>query len=170
MSMKSYLRYEPKKSFGVIASPQCNVTYDCSGNLAITGALQEICIWNIRQASQIGSLKVSEVNYPYSTSGDATLLVRGNDKTTVAAGFSGGELRIFNYINKECVATFRGHRSAVSSIAYEKNGSIVASGSNDTDIFLWDLVTLTGTTNYRNVLSMELCSDFRYNTLFSLII
>jgi U3 small nucleolar RNA-associated protein 12 len=51
--MKSYLRYEPRKAFGVITSPQCNVTYDCSGNLAITGALQEICLWNLRQASQV---------------------------------------------------------------------------------------------------------------------
>lgn len=51
--MKSYLRYEPKKSFGVIASPQCNITYDCSGNLAITGALQEISVWNLRQANQV---------------------------------------------------------------------------------------------------------------------
>lgn len=62
----------------------------------------------------------------------------------MAAGFSGGELRIFNYINKEVVATFRGHRSAVSAISYERSGSIVASGGCDSDIFLWDLVTLTG--------------------------
>ena len=54
-NMKSYLRYEPKKSYGVIASPQCNVTYDCSGNLAISGALQEISLWNLRQANQVMS-------------------------------------------------------------------------------------------------------------------
>jgi U3 small nucleolar RNA-associated protein 12 len=100
---------------------------------------------------QIGNLKVQEVNYPYSLAGDVTLLVRGLDKTTVAAGFSSGELRIFNYINKECVATFRGHRSAVSSIAYERGGTIVASGGQDSDIFLWDLVTLTGDYSLKNI-------------------
>ena len=87
---------------------------------------------------------MQEPAYPYSLSGDVTVLERGTDKTTVAAGFSGGELRIFNYINKEVVATFRGHRSAVSAITYEKSGSMVASGGCDSDIFLWDLVTLTG--------------------------
>ena len=95
-------------------------------------------------SQKVGSLKVQEPAYPYSLSGDVTVLERGTDKTTVAAGFSGGELRIFNYINKEVVATFRGHRSAVSAISYERNGSIVASGGCDSDIFLWDLVTLTG--------------------------
>ena len=97
--------------------------------------------------SQIGSLRVQESNYPYTLSGDVTLLERATDKTTVAAGYSGGELRIFNYINKEVVATFRGHRSAISSIAFEKRGGVVASGGCDSDIFLWDLVTLTGGTN-----------------------
>lgn len=94
--------------------------------------------------TQIGTLKVQESNYPYSLSGDVTILERAPDRTTVAAGYSGGELRILNYISKEVVATFRGHRSAVSSIAFERHGSTVASGGSDSDIFLWDLVTLTG--------------------------
>jgi WD40 repeat protein len=94
--------------------------------------------------SQIGQLKVEESNYPYSTTGDVTILERSTDKTTVAGGYSSGELRIFNYITKEVVATFRGHRSAVSAVAFERSGSIVASGGRDSDIFLWDLVTLTG--------------------------
>ena len=66
--MKSYLRYEPKKSFGVIASPQCNIAYDCSGNLAITGALQEISVWNIRQANQVSFLQRLEHDYNDSES------------------------------------------------------------------------------------------------------
>jgi hypothetical protein len=59
MSMKSYLRYEPKKAFGIIASPQSNVSYDFSGNLAITGAAQDVCVWNLRQAVQVGFREVT---------------------------------------------------------------------------------------------------------------
>ena len=51
--MKSYARFEPVKSFGVIASPQCNAIYDFSGNLAISASVQDICVWNIRQAAQV---------------------------------------------------------------------------------------------------------------------
>jgi WD40 repeat protein len=111
-------------------------------------------------ATQIGTLKVQESNYPYSLSGDVTVLERAPDRTTVAAGFSGGELRIFNYISKEVVATFRGHRSAVSSIAFEHHGSTVASGGSDSDIFLWDLVTMTGEaeqTREVEAISVQIC-------------
>ena len=149
LSMKSYLRYEPKKTFGVIASPQCNVIYDCSGHLALTASLDEISIWNLRQATQIGSMKVLEPSYPYALAGDVTILLCGQDKCTVAAGYSGGEVRLFNYLTKECIATLRGHRSAVTSLAYEPQGSLLVSGGADSDIFLWDLVTLTGVCKLR---------------------
>ena len=72
--MKSYLRYEPKKSFGVIASPQCNITYDCSGNLAITGALQEISVWNLRQANQVSlSIMLLQLKCPSTHTMDSCL-------------------------------------------------------------------------------------------------
>jgi U3 small nucleolar RNA-associated protein 12 len=60
------------------------------------------------------------------------------------AGYSNGELRVFNYINKTCEATLRGHRSAVSSLAFEKDGTVFASGGSDSDIFVWDLVASVG--------------------------
>ena len=51
--MKSYLRYEPEHAFGVIASPQSNAIFDFSGHLAITGAVRDVSVWNLRQASQV---------------------------------------------------------------------------------------------------------------------
>jgi len=149
--MKSYLRYEPKKTFGVISAPQCNVIYDFSGNLALTGGVQDVCVWNLRQASQIATLCVDEPNYPYSMGGEVSVLARSPDKSTLAAGYTSGEVRIFNYISKELVATLKGHRSAVTSLMFEAGGEggsgaglLLASGGADCDIFLWDMVTSTG--------------------------
>jgi U3 small nucleolar RNA-associated protein 12 len=51
--MKSYLRYEPREVFGVIASPQSNAIFDFSGNLAITGAVRGVAVWNLRQGTQV---------------------------------------------------------------------------------------------------------------------
>ena len=51
--MKSYLRYQPESAFGVIASPNANVSYDFSGNLAFTPAVQSVSVWNLRQAQQV---------------------------------------------------------------------------------------------------------------------
>ena len=51
--MKSYLRFEPKDTIGVIASPKCNAIFDFSGNLAISGGVQDVGLWNLRQATQV---------------------------------------------------------------------------------------------------------------------
>ena len=56
MLQKSYLEYEEKKSFGVIASFPADVLFDASGKLAITGALDQVVVYNIRQATKLYSL------------------------------------------------------------------------------------------------------------------
>lgn len=141
--MKSYLRYEPGKRFGVISSPQSNVIYDWSGNLAITSSVQDICVWNIRQAVQIGTLKYDMVNYPYSTAGEVNSLARCPDKSMLAAGYSTGEVRIFDYLTHAVKATLRGHKSAVT-VLQSDGRQVIASGGRDCDICLWDLVSMTG--------------------------
>lgn len=156
--MKSYLRYEPRKSFGVIASPTCNIVYDFSGNLALTGGAQNVGVWNLRQATQVATLvdPSSDKSYPHGEQGDVTVIVRSPDKQTVAVGYSTGEVRIFSYINDTLVAILRGHRSAVSSLAFDTTASsestgglFLISGGADTDIFLWDLVALVAVARFR---------------------
>lgn len=45
-----------------------------------------------------------------------------------------------------CVAqvTLTGHRRAVTALRYSRNGSQLASGSQDTDAILWDVIAETG--------------------------
>ena len=143
--MKSYLRYEPSRSFGLISSPQCNsVLYDFSGNLAISGALQDVIVWNLRQTAPIATLSYENQNYPYHGIGNVTTLVRSPDKVTVGAGYQTGEVILFNYINKTTTATLRGHKNAVVSLVYDKSGTLLASGGADSDIYIWDTVSLSG--------------------------
>ena len=40
--------------------------------------------------------------------------------------------------------TLTGHRRAVTALRYSANGSQLASGSQDTDIILWDVIAETG--------------------------
>ena len=70
MSMKSYLRYEPAESFGVITSPQCNIVYDTTGNLAITGANSRVNVVNMRTHTTVGSIEAENQNYPYVLPGE----------------------------------------------------------------------------------------------------
>lgn len=47
--VKSYLRYEPAASFGVIVSLDSNITYDSSGKHLLAPALDKVGVWNVRQ-------------------------------------------------------------------------------------------------------------------------
>ncbi|KAI3917177.1 hypothetical protein MKX01_003626, partial [Papaver californicum] len=47
--VKSYLRYEPDASFGVVASIDSNISYDSSGKHLLSPALEKVGVWNVRQ-------------------------------------------------------------------------------------------------------------------------
>ncbi len=139
----SYSRFEPAGAFGVIASPQCNIIYDFTGNIGVTGTLQSISLWNLRQGSLIGTLNCDQHNYPYTLTGDACIICRSADKCTIAVGYTNGDIRIFNYINKTLIATLRSHKTAVMTLCYDNEGGLLASGGADSDILIWDVVSMT---------------------------
>jgi hypothetical protein len=60
--MKSYLRYQPEKTFGVITSPNSNTIYDFSGHLALTGSVRDVTVWNLRHGSNVCSLSLLNFN------------------------------------------------------------------------------------------------------------
>jgi U3 small nucleolar RNA-associated protein 12 len=144
--MKSYLRYAPSHSFGAICSPSSNAIFDFSGNLILTAAVEEVCVWNARQASKVSSLKPEQSNYPFTLPGEVTFIERSSDKCTVAVGYSNGQIRLFNLITNALIGTFKGHRTGVSCLCYEvdNNSTILASGGKDSDIYLWDIIAMSG--------------------------
>jgi U3 small nucleolar RNA-associated protein 12 len=46
--VKSYLRYEARRPFGVVASATAQCLFDASGRLAIVPALENVLVWNLR--------------------------------------------------------------------------------------------------------------------------
>lgn len=72
------------------------------------------------------------------------VLLRLPDKASICAGYSSGEVRIFNYIQGSLTTTLRGHRSSVTCLAVDDQSSLLATGGADCDIIIWDLISLTG--------------------------
>jgi U3 small nucleolar RNA-associated protein 12 len=143
--MKSYMRYEPDRSFGVIASVQSNISYDWSGNLLLSGSGESVSVWNVRQGAQISTLSNEVQGYPYSLPGEVNFIVYSPDKVNIAAGYSTGEICIFQYLKSTTkTATLRGHQTAISCLAYDQTGTLLASGGRDSDIVIWDAVSCTG--------------------------
>jgi len=173
--MKSYLRFEPSISCGIIASPSCNITYDHSGEFAITGANQQINIWNIRQTKQVCQLSAPIPNYPYSpqSTGEVLVLAISPDKKTIACGFSTGDIQVYNYITKELLTTLRGHRSGISCLAfddYDQYGQRMASGGFDNDIIIWDMIAYVGICRLREHKDTVTCIKYLPSPLSNLLI
>lgn len=53
-------------------------------------------------------------------------------------------MRLWDFEKGICEATLNGHKSAVSVVKFNGNGSLLASGSKDCDIILWDVVAEVG--------------------------
>lgn len=79
-----------------------------------------------------------------SSKGQVTNLLLSPDGKTVAAGYSSGLVLLFSLHTGATAITLHGHRSAVTAGRYHSSGALLASGSADTDIVVWDTVAESG--------------------------
>lgn len=157
--VKSYLRYSPSSTLGVIVSPNSNIL--CSSQpssksttrtlptLAIVPALESIKIWNVKTSTLLTTL-----HDPPSTAEVTVLSQSTARKNLIAAGYQDGSIRIWK-LNDTCTAgelqvTFNGHKSAVTELCFDATGNRLASGSRDTDVVLWDIVSEDGIARLRS--------------------
>jgi U3 small nucleolar RNA-associated protein 12 len=54
------------------------------------------------------------------------------------------QIRVWSLATGECECTLSGHRGAVSALRFSPSGALLASGSRDTDVVLWDVVAEAG--------------------------
>ena len=59
-------------------------------------------------------------------------------------GYADGSIRIWDARTSTAIISFNGHKSAVTTLAFDQSGVRLASGAKDTDIVIWDLVSETG--------------------------
>ncbi|CAG8442083.1 2687_t:CDS:10 [Ambispora gerdemannii] len=136
--VKSYLRYEPLKTFGIISSWLSNIIYDATGKLAISPALEDVVIWDLKKGIKIGCWHDAD------NKSEVTVIQKSPNKVDYAVGYSDGSIRIWNIKSSILPVIFNGHRGAVTALAFDKNGTRLASGSKDTDLIVWDIVGEVG--------------------------
>ncbi|KAK9290842.1 hypothetical protein L1049_009046 [Liquidambar formosana] len=139
--VKTYLRYEPAASFGVIVSVDSNITYDSSGKNLLAPALEKIGVWHVRQGLCTKTLTPSPASRGPSL---AVTSVASSPSSLIASGYADGSIRIWDCDKGTCETTLNGHKGATTALRYNKLGSLLASGSKDNDIILWDAVGETG--------------------------
>ena len=79
---------------------------------------------------------------------EVTCIVRSPQRDTFAVGYADGSIRLWSASEKSVIATFNGHKKAVTALAFDDAGARLASGSQDTDLILWDVVGEAGLFRY----------------------
>ncbi|KAK0656153.1 WD40-repeat-containing domain protein [Cercophora newfieldiana] len=143
--VKSYLKFEPLKSFGLVATSSSNLVWsakDKSGTgagQAIVAANKEVLVWDIKKGELLGRWRDE------NNKAQVTAIAQSKiDPDVFAVGYEDGSIRLWDSKIATAVVGFNGHKSAVTMLAFDKTGVRLASGSKDTDVIIWDLVAEVG--------------------------
>ena len=75
---------------------------------------------------------------------EVTCIQRSPQQNMFAVGYADGSVRLWDSSLGSVRAAFNGHRKAVTALAFDTQGVRLASGSQDTDLIVWDLVADVG--------------------------
>ncbi|ODA78322.1 hypothetical protein RJ55_05703 [Drechmeria coniospora] len=143
--VKSYLKYEHAKSFGVVATSTSNVVWtskDRTGTgagQAVVAANEDVLCWDIKKGELLGRWRDERCTVSVTAISQSKA-----DKDIFAVGYEDGSIRLWDSKISTVIVNFNGHKSAITKLAFDNSGVRLASGSKDTDVIVWDLVAEVG--------------------------
>jgi U3 small nucleolar RNA-associated protein 12 len=75
---------------------------------------------------------------------EVTCIVRSPRSDVFAVGYADGSIRLWSAASASVITVFNGHKKAIAALAFDASGTRLASGSQDTDLILWDVVAEAG--------------------------
>lgn len=95
--------------------------------------------WDIKKGELLSRWKDPKCKY------QVTAIARSKtDPDLFAVGYEDGSIRLWDSKIATIIVGFNGHRSAITTLTFDKSGVRLASGSKDTDLIVWDLVQERG--------------------------
>lgn len=79
---------------------------------------------------------------------EVTCIERSPQENIFAVGYADGSVRLWDRSSASVITVFDGHKRAVTCLAFDGHGTRLASGSQDTDIIVWDVVAEAGLYRY----------------------
>lgn len=140
--VKSYLKYEQSKTFGLVTSSTSNSIWSIDtesrssgAGQAITAANEEVLCWDIKKGELLSRWMDEKCKY------QVTAIAQSKTNPDIfAVGYENGSIRLWDSKIATVIVAFNSHRSAITKLYFDKSGVRLASGSKDTDLMVWDLV------------------------------
>ncbi|KAG6016953.1 hypothetical protein E4U54_000034 [Claviceps lovelessii] len=143
--VKSYLKYEHARSFGVVTTNTSNIVWAskdraaAGAGQAVVAANEEVLCWDVKKGELLGRWRDERCTVPVTA-----IAQSHTDKDVFAVGYEDGSIRLWDSKISTVLVNFNGHKSAITHLTFDKSGVRLASGSKDTDIIIWDLVAEVG--------------------------
>jgi len=144
----SYLRFGDENRIGVICGGSNSVVCRSKGvEIAVCGAVDTLLLWNLRSGTLCGRM-VEEKNWEEKTGLEPSVsylrMGGGALEGQVVAGYSEGGIKLWSVEDCCCLLNLNGHKGRVTYLAFNHNHHLLASGSDDNSIILWDLLAEHG--------------------------
>eukprot|EP00494_Astrolonche_serrata_P025321 UN25582 len=83
----------------------------------------------------------------------------------MAIGHLDGSIQVFDVVDMNEKMVFQGHKSAVTTLRFDADSSRLVSGSNDTDVVLWDIIGQEGIVRLRGhtnaITNVQFLNDYK---------
>ena len=79
---------------------------------------------------------------------EVTCIVQSPREDSFAVGYADGSIRLWDVESKSVKLAFNGHKRAVTALTFDQSGLKLASGSQDTDLIVWDILAESGLYRY----------------------
>lgn len=154
--VKSYQRFEQSGLFGLISTSNQSVylpsTNSSSGKL-ITGGLETVQIWNLKTNDLevlSDGLPIGSVDSKLSKPAVVTSMCFHKETGLLCVGYDDGVIKVWDLLSKSVLMQFNGHRSGITVLKLDSEGTRLVSGSKDSDLIIWDLVGEVGLVKLRS--------------------
>jgi U3 small nucleolar RNA-associated protein 12 len=148
--VRTYTKYESSNTFACVASATSNAVWtpdesstttkkSTGAGRAYVSANDEVLCWDVKKGELLSRWRDKACN------AEVTAISQSRtDPDIFAVGYADGSIRLWDSRIATVIINFDGHRSAITTLAFDSQGIRLASGSRDTDIIVWDLVTEAG--------------------------
>ncbi|CAM4767347.1 unnamed protein product [Rotaria magnacalcarata] len=150
---KQYDRHVPEKVFGIIGSGNANniallpSTTKSSARRVFVPACENVLLWDLKTHSQINKFvdEASSTSVSKKKTREEVIVVSVSPNGKhLAVGYQNGIIKIFSLTQNETTVNFHGHKSTITTLIFTQDSATLISGSKDTDIIAWDLITEAG--------------------------
>ncbi|MCX6719308.1 MAG: WD40 repeat domain-containing protein [Candidatus Taylorbacteria bacterium] len=119
------------------------VTFSPDGKILAVASSIGVWLYDAHTFAEIGFMESNEWLTSIAFSPDGNLLASGGDKLWRNRKNGDNTIKLWDIKSRTDIATLSGHNSAVCSVAFNPDGSLLASGDADKIIKLWDVKSRT---------------------------